>query len=206
MTRYCDQCGKKLKEHALFCSNCGAKCDLPPETSVEKKQTEKKVENKVNETKDDVISKTNNANMLDFNNLDLHVVAKYSLAATVLSLILGIVFVIITMNTATRISLLGSDLGMLPYSFYLALIIVVAIMSAHIKEGINVIVMGLVSGLLTGILQSPVFEIFYGFSWNLYIGNQTLLLIILGIVFAYLGNIYFKEKINLPIINQYLGE
>ena len=82
MARYCDQCGAELKENGIFCSKCGAKCDLPPETNVENESAEEKVNDKefvdnnktVNENAETIGAKIDNDKSFDFNKLNLKVI------------------------------------------------------------------------------------------------------------------------------------
>lgn len=225
MVRYCDQCGSELKEHAIFCSKCGAKSDLEPETNVEnqsinnEESTREKVNDltndktesvgdKVNENTetigakiDNIISKTseNSGGGFDLNNIDWNVVIKYSIVSTVVSLLLGIIL----------FSLFYGN-PMLLYSFMIGLIISVLLFTAHIKNKTNAVVVGLVVGLLTCILQSTTISIFFGVYmssiFSMYAGGYSLALIVIGPICGYVGNVVLGDKINLSIINQYLGE
>lgn len=237
VVRFCDQCGSELKENAIFCSKCGAKSDLPPETSVKNESsnngesTQEKVNDlandktesvgdKVNEntetigTKiDKLIDNTNTGNNIggfNLNDINWSLVLKYSIASAAMSLILGVILMYAFLGTVSMPRLYNTDVGLMPYSFYIPLIIVVSILSAHIKNKVNSIVMGAISGLITGIFQSTVISMVYGHDgvvfFSYFIGNQTLGLIIVGVIFAYVGNVYLSDKINFPIINQYLGE
>lgn len=71
MARYCDQCGAELKENGIFCSKCGAKCDLPPETNVENESIDKKVNDKVNDADGSVEENPNNNESIDSKTDDL---------------------------------------------------------------------------------------------------------------------------------------
>lgn len=225
MVRFCDQCGSELKENAIFCSKCGAKSDLPPETSVKNESsnngesTQEKVNDlandktesvgdKVNENTetigakiDNMISKTseNSGGGFDLNNIDWNVVIKYSIVSTVVSLLLGIIL----------FSLFYGN-PMIVYSFMIGLIISVLLFTAHIKDKTNSVVVGLAVGLLTCILQSTTISIFFGVYmasiFSRYAGNYTLSLIVIGPICGYIGNVFFRGKINFSIINQYLGE
>ena len=239
MTRFCDQCGAELKPKAMFCSKCGAKSDLPPEINVENKSGEEQVNNMVNEnvknehveehvnntindnarqndnvnetvnnTTNNRVNNTNTKNTnvnFDFNDIDLNVVLKYSAVGTVVSLILGLIFFALFINTSST----PPDYGLTPYSFITAVILAVVILTAQIKDKINAIVVGGITGLLTGILQFTTISIFFRIpeiGLSLIFGNPILVLIVVGIVFGYVGNVYLKDKINFPVINQYLGE
>ena len=213
MARYCDQCGEELKQDAVFCSKCGAKCDLPPETN---ESVEEKVDDTVSDKKesinensktigskiDSVISNANSGNgggAFNFSDIGWNVVIKYAIASTIVALILGIIL----------FSLFYGN-QMILYSFIIALIISVLLFTAHIENKINAIVVGLAVGLLTSVLQSTVISIFYGVYmasfFSMYTGSYTLGLIVLGPICGYIGNVYLKDKINFSIINQYLGE
>lgn len=218
MVRYCDQCGNELKAHAIFCPHCGAKSDLPPETTVKNESGENKLNNNAekveNKTEtigtkiDNTISNTNakNANSIfDINNVNWNTVIKYSVVGTIISLILGIIFFALFKNTAST----PPNFGLLPYSFILAVILAMTILAAHIKEKINAILVGGIVGLLTGILQFTIISIVFvinGFALSIIFGDPILLLIVVGIVFAYVSNVYLKDKINIHIVNEYLGE
>ena len=217
MVRYCDQCGSELKEHAIFCSKCGAKCDLPPE-SVKNESTDKKVIKTVNSStdsvkddvdetgtsgtkSDDIINKTNENSTGDFNvnNINWNVVIKYSIAGTIVSLIIGIILCTLFYGNP-----------MMQYSFIIGLIVSVLLFTAHIKDKTNAIIVGLVAGLLTCILQPTAIPMFIKMYWSPYFsftpGEYGLLLIVIGSICGYIGNVYLRDKINFPIINQYLGE
>ena len=229
MVRYCDQCGSELKEHGIFCSKCGAKCDLLPETSVKNETVEEQVNNKVNDNAESVEDKVNDASEsveevnentetigtkidniisktsessgggFDFNNIDWNVVIKYSIVSTIVSLLLGIILFSLFFRNR-----------MIPYSFIIALIISVLLFTAHIKNMTNAIVVGLVVGLITSFLQSTVISIFFGViissAFSMYAGSYTLGLIVIGPICGYIGNVFLRGKINFSIINQYLGE
>ena len=79
-----------------------------------------------------------------------------------------------------------------------------------ILDKTEAIIMGLFVGLLTGLLESSIVSMFMGrqfaFWFDTFIGNQALILIVIGVVIAYVGNVYLKDKIHLEIINNYLGE
>ena len=218
MVRYCDQCGSELKEHAIFCSKCGAKSDLPPETNVEKESVNEKVKDEINNVAnaveenanntetigakiDNIISKTseNSNGGFDFNNIDWNVVIKYSIVSTIVSLLLGIIL----------FSLFYGNQMML-YCFIIGLIISVLLFTAHIKDKTNAIVVGLAVGLFTCVLQSSVISMFFGViissSFSMYAGGYSLALVVIGPIFGYVGNVFLGDKINFPIINQYLGE
>lgn len=170
MTWYCDQCGSPLKEHGVYCSKCGAKCDLPPEKN---EPVEEQVNNAVNDNTEHInenvnetvnnttnkwVNNTNNVNVsFDFNNIDWNIVIKYSIVGTILSLLLGVIF----------FSLFYGN-GMVLYSFIIGLIISVLL--------------------------------------SMYAGNNTIALIVIGPICGYIGSVYLRDKINFPIINQYLGE
>ena len=67
-------------------------------------------------------------------------------------------------------------------------------------DTIDAIVMGLIVAVLTALLQSPIIFMFMGYmkgNWfDSYIGNQIFLLVIFGIVAAYFGNVYLKQRIH----------
>lgn len=223
MVRYCDQCGKKLREHAVYCSFCGAKCDLAPEHSVQDEFTQEKVndavndktehvEDKVNDTVNEntetvgakMDNKTNKTNEnsgggFDFSNINWNVVLKYSIVSAIVSLILGIILFSLFFGNK-----------MILYSFIIALIISVLLFTAHIKNMTNAIVVGLAVGLLTSVLQSTIISMFFGVYmssfYSVYAGNYTLALIVIGPICGYIGNVFLRDKFNFPIINQYLGE
>ena len=143
---------------------------------------------------------TNNVNVsFDFNNIDWNIVIKYSIVGTILSLLLGVIF----------FSLFYGN-GMALYGFIIALIISVLLFTSHIKDKTNAIVVGLAIGLLTSLLQSTVLSMFYGAIisslLSMYGGNNTFAFIVIGPICGYIGSVYLRDKINFPVINQYLGE
>lgn len=209
MTRFCDQCGAELKPKAMFCSKCGAKSDLPPEINVENKSGEEQVNNtvdnnteqinkNVNETVNNATNNrvnntnTKNANF-DVNNIDWNVVLKYSIASTIVSTVIG--FILFYLFYGTPIIL---------YNLVIGSIISILLFTAHIEDKTNAIVTGFVVGLL--LIALMIFQTFVFIPFLFYGRLNTSYILFIGPICGYIGNVYLKDKINFPVINQYLGE
>ena len=143
--------------------------------------------------------------------IDLKVILKYTIMGIVLSLLLGTIFYyLFSFTTYKQIEYASyMSLGIFPYSFCIGLIITEIILTPQIKNMYDSIIVGFIIGLFTSLLQNTVILTVYGGQQLMYflefVGNQTILLILLGVIFAYIGNAYLKGKINIPIINKYLG-
>ena len=140
-------------------------------------------------------------------NFDLKVILKYSIVGIVLSLLLGTIFYYLFSFTIYKQVEYAYNmfLGIFPFSFCIGLIITLLILTPHIKNMYESIIVGFIIGLFTGLLQNTVIVSVYGGQQLMYflefVGNQTILLILLGVIFAYIGNAYLKGKINIPITN-----
>ena len=131
-----------------------------------------------------------------FNVVDI---VKFTIIGLIWSLLLGFLLYYATQFTVYQYSLMVSA-GLTVVAFPAAVIISVIILSAYMKTRNDAMVMGLLVGVLTGLLQSEVITLFMGKmkgAWfNDYIGSQVFLLIILGIIAAYLGYSYLKQRIQ----------
>ncbi len=131
-----------------------------------------------------------------FNVVDI---VKFTIIGLICSLLLGFLLYYATQFTVYQYSLMVST-GLTVVAFPAAVIISVIILSAYMKTRNDAMVMGLLVGVLTGLLQSEVITLFMGKmkgAWfNDYIGSQVFLLIILGIIAAYLGYSYLKPRIQ----------
>lgn len=131
-----------------------------------------------------------------FNVVDI---VKFTIIGLICSLLLGFLLYYATQFTVYQYSLMVST-GLTVVAFPAAVIISVIILSAYMKTRNDAMVMGLLVGVLTGLLQSWVITLFMGKmkgAWfNDYIGSQIFLLVILGIIAAYLGYSYLKPRIH----------
>ena len=131
-----------------------------------------------------------------FNVVDI---VKFTIIGLICSLLLGFLLYYATQFTVYQYSLMVST-GLTVLAFPAAVIISVIILSAYMKTRNDAMVMGLLVGVLTGLLQSWVITLFMGKmkgAWfNDYIGSQVFLLVILGIIAAYLGYSYLKQRIH----------
>lgn len=131
-----------------------------------------------------------------FNVVDI---VKFTIIGLICSLLLGFLLYYATQFTVYQYSLMVST-GLTVVAFPAAVIISVIILSAYMKTRNDAMVMGLLVGVLTGLLQSWVITLFMGKmkgAWfNDYIGSQVFLLVILGIIAAYLGYSYLKPRIQ----------
>ena len=133
-------------------------------------------------------------------------ILKYSLLTSVFSLVLGIIFFSQLLNT-TEITGLHTIvgyvvyLGFMPYSFFISLAICSVLIVSNLEDINDALFVGFLSGLVVGLLEYPLLHFIYGeFGWMLftnYIGDQTIFLIALGVIMAYIGNVYLKGKFNL---------
>ena len=195
--KFCDQCGVEMDVSAKFCASCGAKVD-------DVVSNDKTATVKVDKAKND------SKNMgFDFSNLNFANILKFGVVGLIIALIIGIIFLNLTWGTIST-SIYYTDTGLTWLSFIIGVIIAVGLLSAHMKDKTEAIIMGLFVGLLTGLLESSIVSMFMGrqfaFWFDTFIGNQALILIVIGVVIAYVGNVYLKDKIHLEIINNYLGE
>lgn len=131
-----------------------------------------------------------------FNVVDI---VKFTIIGLICSLLLGFLLYYATQFTVYQYSLMVST-GLTVVAFPAAVIISVIILSTYMKTRNDAMVMGLLVGVLTGLLQSWVITLFMGKmkgAWfNDYIGSQVFLLVILGIIAAYLGYSYLKQRIQ----------
>ena len=133
------------------------------------------------------------------NEFNISCIIKYTLIGLICSLALGLLFYYSTQFTIYQYGLYANP-GLTVLAFPLAVIISVAILAAYMENTIDAIVMGLIVGVLTALFQSPIIFMFMGYlkgSWfDIYIGNQIVLLVISGVAAAYFGNAYLKQRIH----------
>lgn len=162
----CTNCGAPLEEESIFCPECG--CNV--QTGI-KNPNPAPVNPQINQS------------FLD--RLDFNILLKPTIFAVIFALILASIGVII---------------GLSWLSFIIAIIISTVFFAGLIKDDANAIVMGLFTGLILGLLENPIIQFWWGIyaaaAYEWLFGGQILLLIILGIVFAFIGNMYFKQNIQ----------
>ena len=198
----CGNCGATLPENTLFCSICGTKVNnvqkinkkFCPNCGIEIEDNvtfcEECGTNLVTgeKTKHEVVSTSSFAEKINLNTL-----IKPSLIALVVALIL---------------SFIGLLIGFSWLSFIIAIILSAGFFGAAIDNEANAIVFGLIVGLLLGLLETPLVQFTYGaFVAGFYegfFGGHLILIVVLGIVMAYISNIYLKETI-LGITDNFKG-
>ena len=197
---YCDQCGNEIKENALFCDQCGHEVGTK-KTVKEDSKIDKKINSKE--------TKSNNENNFEFSNINFATVVKFSIVGIIIAFILGILFINIIWSIDFLSYYSGAKTGLTRMSFIVGVILAVGLLAAHMKNMSESIIMGLIVGLLTGLFESTVISMFlhhFVIWWGMYVGNQVIILLIAGVVTAFISNKYLKNKVHLNIINQYLGE
>ena len=190
----CESCGSEIPENVLFCPTCGAK-------AVQKQPTISKTcpncgfildsgtvfcpecGTNVETGEKTEIQSPNPQRFVD--KINLNSILKPA---------------IITLIVAIVLSSIGLLAGFSWVSFFIAIILSVGFFAGLVDNEANAIVLGLFVGLILGILENPLVELWFGsFAAGLYewfFGGQILLLIILGIVCAYISNVYLKKNIE----------
>lgn len=198
----CENCGAELPENTLFCSTCGTKVNKV------KKVNKKLCPNCGSEVDDTVTfcnecganiftGEKNKQEIVSTNSfvdkIDLNTIIKPSGIALITSIIL---------------SLIGLLIGLSWLSFIIAIILSMGFFAAAIDNEANAILSGLIVGLILGLLENPLVEFVFGaFAAGFYegfLGGHLILIVILGIVMAYVSNVYLKENI-LNITDNFKG-
>ena len=134
-------------------------------------------------------------------NPDLKSILKYSVVGIIICLILSTIFYYLFSFTVEK-TLQYSEylfLGLYPFSFYLGLIIAVMAVTSRMEGLYDSIITGFIIGVLTAVLQHPLILAVFGIEelmfYTEFVGSQAIVLILFGVIFAYLGNAVFKENI-----------
>ena len=190
----CETCGSEVPEGVVFCPTCGNKVK-PPE--IQKQVTVCRncgfmIEEEVTfcpecgtniMTGEKQVTQTSNQSFADKINLDKII------KPTVISLVAAVV-----------LSVIGVLIGLSWISFIIAIILSVGFFAGLIDNEANATVSGFFVGLILGILENPIIEFCWGslaagfYEW--FYGSQLFLLIVLGIITAYISNIYLKKNIR----------
>ena len=178
---FCPTCGTKVKQkqtsHVKRCSNCGSVLqddeDFCPECGTNVKTGEMA----------NIPARGSNQGFID--KININSIIKPTIAALVSAIILSIIGVLI---------------GFSWISFIIAIILSVGFFGGLIDNEANAIVSGLLVGVILGLLENPIVQFCWGvfaakfYEW--FFGGQIVVLIILGIVMAYISNVYLKSKIQ----------
>ena len=192
----CENCGSDVPENAAFCSVCGAKVN-----DVKKVNNVKLCPNCGNEidgnstfcdecganvfTGEKSINEVTPNNNSFLEKINFNLLIKPTLIALIVSVVLSII---------------GLLIGFSWYSFVIAIILSAGFFAGLIDNEANAVVFGLLVGLILGVLENPLVEFVYGaFVAGVYegfLGGHLILLVILGIIVAYVSNIYLKDSIQ----------
>ena len=201
----CKNCGAEFDEEMDFCSQCGADLSQKQESANHKcpncgvsidEDTAfcQECGFKIRETGNNPPKVTqNNVGQSFLDKVNIHVIIKPAILSLVIAIIL---------------SLIGLLIGFSWFSFVIAIILSVGFFAAVIDNEANAIVFGLIVGLILGILETPLVEFMYGALvagiYEGFFGGHLILLIVLGIIIAYVSNVYLKDNIQ-PIADNFKG-
>ena len=190
----CEICGSEVPGGVIFCPTCGNKVKQP---EIQKQVTVCRncgfmIEEDVTfcpECGANIMTgekpEIQSANQSFADKINLNKIIKPTVISLVAAVALAVVCVLI---------------GLSWISFIIAVILSVGFFAGLIDNEANAVVSGFFVGLILGILENPIVELCWGslaagvYEW-LY-GGQILLLIILGIITAYISNIYLKKNIR----------
>jgi len=164
----CSNCGFELEDDATFCPECGINV-----------QTGTKPEN-VPSSAADASKNMSFVDKINFNKI---------IKPTIVSLIAAVI-----------LSVIGVLIGFSWLSFLIAILLSVGFFAGFIDNEANAVISGFFTGLILGVLENPIVAFCWGvfaakfYEW--FFGGQILLLIIFGVIIAYVSNMYLKSKIQ----------
>ncbi|RAP43429.1 zinc ribbon domain-containing protein [uncultured Methanosphaera sp.] len=172
----CEKCGTPIPENTLFCPTCGTK---------------------VNNQKGTGYSQEYSANIND--NIKKREESNSGIGKKI-NLVSIIIPAVIALIMSIVLSIIGLWLELSWYAYIIAIIISVGFCAAPIDNEINATISGFIVGLFLGILESPLVGFVYGsFAAELYeyyVGTHLITLIILGVVVAFLSNMFLKKPVT----------
>lgn len=195
----CEGCGSEVPEGVLFCPTCGTKVKQvqPPKATEQVHicrncgfQIEEEVTfcpecgvNILTGEKPEIQSSNKNQGFVD--KINLSKIIKPTIVALVVAILLSIIGVWLRLSWV---------------SFIIAILISVGFFAGFIDNEANAVVSGFFVGLVLGLLENPIIGFVWGsFAAGVYewvYGGQIIFLIILGVIIAYVSNIYLKKNIQ----------
>lgn len=196
VSKRCEGCGAEVPDGVLFCPTCGTKVKQPPKPANVKacrncgvrldEDTEFCPECGTNfQTGQKANPTTANPNQGFVDKINIG----YIIKPTIVSLVVAII-----------LSILGVLIGFSWVSFIIAIILSVGFFGGLIDNEANAVVSGIFTGLVLGLLENPIIEFCFGsfvakvYEW--FFGSQILFLIFIGILTAYISNVFLKSKIQ----------
>ena len=191
----CEQCGAEIPDGVLFCATCGAKVkqQQKPQARICRncgfrldEDTAFCPECGTNFQTGEMANlpvKSQNKGFID--RININTLIRPTIAALVVAVVLSIIGVLI---------------GLSWVSFIIAIILSMGFFGGLIDNDANAVVSGLFVGLVLGLLENPIIEFCWGtlaarfYEW--FFGSQIIFLIILGIITAYISNVFLKSKIQ----------
>lgn len=172
----CEKCGTPIPENTLFCPTCGTKVNNQNSTGYSREYSTHINDNiKTREESNPSIGK------------------KINLVSIIIPVVIALIMSIV-------LSIIGVWLELSWYAYIIAIILSVGFCAAPIDNEINATISGFIVGLFLGILESPLFGVVYGsFAAELYeyyVGTHLITLIILGVVVAFLSNMFLKKPVT----------
>lgn len=200
----CERCGSEVPEGVLFCPTCGEKVIQSQRTPnvglcpncgfrLDEDATFCPECGKNIQTGETANIPAKNSNQGFIDKININTIIKPTIVALAVAVVLSII---------------GVAIGFSWVSFILAVILSVGFFAGLIDNEANAIVSGLFVGLILGFLENPIIEFCFGrlvarvYEW--FFGSQILFLIIIGIITAYISNVFLKSKIQ-DIVGDHLS-
>ncbi|SDA37044.1 zinc ribbon domain-containing protein [Methanobrevibacter millerae] len=183
MVKYCSNCGHVVSHDDKFCENCGSK--------IENNETSNKTVN--NKGTNEVVT---NADTIDSDYLiSILIIGGIY---TVIALLIGVIFLALTMGTINGNLIWGYDSGLTWWSFIVGVFVMSCLIGISEENLIYKVSCGFITGLFTSILCMPVVSLLWGETMSsalsLLWGNQTFILIIVGVITSVVVSMLFSDN------------
>ena len=181
MSKKCPKCNSELDIDAQFCDSCGFNLN----------SSSNNVESAGNS------EKNTSGGSLDFNeaisNINYVKLAAFSIISLIIAFVLTLIFMYILQSTTYY-----TDIPNYPVAYFIALFISVVFISSYQNNVIEGGLLGLIVGLLLGLLEFSIAGLYFGnsFVYELFFESNTLLFVILGVIFGFLANMFLKGKFS----------